>query len=74
MHFWQIVATLRSKRRRPPDVRSPPTLGLSIRDDFVAGCAASVLMVSGLHTAAHERIAELTSIHPDLDDADNGKE
>lgn len=61
MRFWQIVAILRGKRRQAPDIRSHPTLGLSLCVDLVAGGSASVLMLNGLHIAGNDLIAELTS-------------
>lgn len=61
MRFWQIVAILRGKRRQPPDIRSHPTLGLSLCVDLVAGGTASVLMLNGLHTAGNDLVADLTS-------------
>ena len=61
LRFWQVVAILRGKRRQQPEVRSHPTLGLSLCVDFVAGCTASVLLVSGLRTAGIDVLAELSS-------------
>jgi hypothetical protein len=61
MRFWQLVALLRGKRRQPPDPGSHPPLVLSLCVDLVAGCTASVLMLSGLDTAGIDLIAELTS-------------
>src|SRR5687767_13428356 len=59
--IWQIAALLRGKRRRLPDARGQPGLGLSIVVDLVAGLAASALLERGFEAAGVELASALRS-------------
>ena len=59
--IWQIAAVLRGTRRRLPDARGQPGLGLSIAVDLVAGLAATALLVRGFEAAGAEIATVLRS-------------
>src|SRR5687767_7330048 len=61
--IWQIAALLHGERRRLPDARGQPGLGLSIAVDLVAGLAASALLVRGFEAAGVDLANDLRSPH-----------